>query len=327
MPISSGWRVRKIRAYITGICGFAGSWLAEELLRHGYSVRGAALPKESDKNLAGICRKIKIDRFDITDPAACKKALSAARPEYLFHLAAISSVGQSFSLAETTFRVNVIGTYNIFEAVRGKKWLKKLIFTSSSDVYGPVRPQDMPLNTDRLFNPVSPYAQSKAAAEYLGRIYVEQYHLPLVIVRSFNHTGPRQTPDFAVPAFCRKIVAAEKSRGKKRVTVGNLTAKRDISDVRDIVRGYRLLAEKGRAGEVYQLCSGRAYGIGELLNKLIGFTDITIKVIRDKELFRRADIPVLRGTFSKARKDVGWKPEIAIDKTLKDTLDFWRKEG
>jgi len=285
------------------------------------------LPKESDQNLAGICRKVKIDRFDITDPAACKKVLSDARPDYLFHLAAISSVGQSFALAETTFRVNVIGSYNIFEAVRGKGWLKKLVFTSSSDVYGPVRPQDMPLKTDRLFNPVSPYAQSKAAAEYLVRIYLEQYNLPIVVARSFNHTGPRQTLNFAIPSFCRKIVAAERSRGKKPVTVGNLMAKRDISDVRDIVRGYRLLSEKGKIGEVYQLCSGRAYGIGELLNKLIGFTDTTIKVVRDKELFRKTDIPILRGSLGKARKDIGWKPEIAIDKTLKDTLDFWRNQG
>jgi len=230
-------------------------------------------------------------------------------------------------MAEMTFRVNVIGSYNIFEAVRGRKWLKKLIFTSSSDVYGPVRPQTMPLKPDRLLNPVSPYAQSKAAAEYLVRIYTEQYDLPIVIVRSFNHAGPRQTPNFAIPAFCRKIVAAGKSCGKKSVTVGNLAAKRDISDVRDIVRGYRLLAEKGKSGEVYQLCSGRAFGIGDLLNRLISFSDISIKVVRDQKLFRKTDIPILRGSFSKARKDVGWKPEIAIDRTLKDTLDFWRNEG
>ncbi len=324
MPISSGWRGKKIKAYITGICGFAGSWLAEELVAHGYSVRGAALPDESDHNLRSISRKIKIDRFDITDPEACKAALVKARPEYLFHLAAISSVGQSFSIGDLTFRINVIGSHNVFEAVRGRSWIKKVVYVSSSDVYGPVKPQDMPLKPDRLFNPVSPYAQSKAAAEYMSRIYIEHYNLPLVIVRSFNHTGPRQNPNFAIPSFCRKIVTAERARGRKTVAVGNLMAKRDISDVRDIVRGYRMIAQKGKVGNVYQLCSGRAYGIGDLLKRLIASANTPIKVTRDKQLFRKSDIPILRGSYYGTRKDTGWKPEIAIDKTLKDTLDFWR---
>jgi GDP-4-dehydro-6-deoxy-D-mannose reductase len=233
-------------------------------------------------------------------------------------------VGRSFSQGELTFRINVIGTYNIFEAVRGRRWLKKALYTSSSDVYGPVRPGDMPLKPDRAFNPVSPYAQAKVASEYLARMYIEQYGLPLVISRSFNHTGPRQSPDFAIPAFCRKIVAAERSSGKKAVSVGNLSARRDISDVRDIVRGYRLLAENGKTGDIYQLCSGRAYRIGDLLNKLIGYTDISVKVRRDKGLYRKVEIPILRGSFHKAKKELGWKPGIRIDRTLIDTLDFWR---
>jgi GDP-4-dehydro-6-deoxy-D-mannose reductase len=326
-PISSAWREGRIKAYITGICGFAGSWLAEELLAHGYRVRGAALPGESDDNLAHISRRITVDRFDITDPDACKSILTGARPDYLFHLAAVSSVGQSFSIGELTFRVNVIGSYNIFEALRGKDRLKKILYTSSSDVYGPIKPKDMPLKPNRPFNPVSPYAQSKAAAEYLARIYIEQYEMPMVIARSFNHTGPRQNPDFAVPAFCRKIAAVEQSRSKEAITVGNLSARRDISDVRDIVRGYRLLAEKGSAGQVYHLCSGKAYRIGDLLKKLTGFTDTPIRKSRDPELYRKVEIPVLQGSYYKTRRDIGWKPEISIDRTLKDTLDYWRDKG
>ena len=294
------------------------------MLAHGYSVRGAALPDESDANLSSISRKIKIDRFDITDPEACKAALVKARPEYLFHLAAISSVGQSFSIGDLTFRVNVIGSHNIFEAVKGRSWIKKVIYISSSDVYGPVKPQDMPLRPDRLFNPVSPYAQSKAAAEYMSRIYLENYNLPLVIVRAFNHSGPRQTPNFAIPSFCRKIVEAERSRGRKPVLVGNLAARRDISDVRDIVRGYRMIAQGGKPGTVYHLCSGRDYEIGGLLKKLIALAKTPITVERDKKLYRKIEIPILRGSYSGTKKDTGWKPEIAIDRTLKDTLDFWR---
>jgi len=279
-----------------------------------------------DENLAGITKRVRIDRFDITDRAACRAALTKAKPKYLFHLAGIASVGQSFSMGELTFRVNVIGSYNIFEAARHCS-PEKIILVSSSDVYGPVRPKELPLKPDRPFNPVSPYAQSKAAAELMARIYIEQYRMPAVIVRPFNHTGPRQNPNFVIPAFCRKIVTAEKSLSKKSMAVGNLAARRDLSDVRDIVRGYRMLAEKGVPGDVYHLCSGKAFGIGALLNKLLAFSDISIDVKRDKKLFRKSDIAILKGSFHKTRKEIGWKPEIAIDTTLKDTLDFWRMKG
>jgi len=315
-----------IKAYITGVCGFAGSWLAEELLAHGYAVAGAALPEESDDNLAGVGKSVRVDRFDIADADACREALNRAKPDVLFHLAALSSVGQSFSQGESTFRVNVIGSYNVFQAARDSRRLTKLVFVSSADVYGPVRPAELPLKPDRLLNPVSPYAQSKAAAEYLARLYFDQYDLPLVIARSFNHSGPRQNPNFVIPALCQKIVEAELSDGRKTVTVGNLSARRDISDVRDIVRGYRLLAEKGTCGKTYHLCTGKAYRIGDLLNKLIALSDTPIKVARDKALFRKTDIPILRGSFLATRRDVGWKPDIAIAATLKDTLAYWREK-
>lgn len=314
--------MQKNKAYITGICGFAGSYLAEELLARGYTVRGAALPAESTINVDHLTRKIRIDRFDITDAAACKKYLTAARPEFIFHLAAIASVGQSFGLGDLTFRVNVTGTHNLFETIRDRKWLKKLVFVSSSDVYGPVKPGDLPLSPDQLFNPVSPYAQSKAAAEYLARIYIEQYGLPIVVARPFNHTGPRQNPNFVIPAFSRKIIESLRG-GRKAVAVGNITVRRDLSDVRDIVRGYRLLAEKGKIGGAYHLCSGKAYLIGDLLSKLLSFTDIPIKIKRDKKLYRKVDLPVLRGSYYRTRKEIGWKPEIGIATTLKDTFDFW----
>ncbi len=235
-------------------------------------------------------------------------------------------MGQSFSIGETTFRVNVFGTYNVLQAVLSRRRLKKVVFVSSSDVYGPVRDDDLPLKPDHPFNPVSPYAHSKAAAEYLTRIYVEQYGLPLVTARSFNHSGPRQSSHFVIPAFCRKIAEAEQSRKKRTITVGNLSARRDISDVRDIVRGYRLLAEKGTVGKTYHLCSGKAHGIGDLLNRLLDLTDTPIKVSRNPKLFRKTDIPVLLGSYRAACRDTGWKPEIDIAETLADTLQYWREQ-
>ncbi len=325
MPISSGWGGPPIKAYITGICGFAGSWLAEELIGRGYRVRGAALPGESDANVAHLGRAVTIDRFDITDADACRRHIVKARPDYLFHLAAFSSVGQSFARGDLTFRVNVFGTYHILEAVRERQWLKKMVLVSSSDVYGLVKPKDLPLKPNHPVNPVSPYAQTKVAAEYMAQTYADQYGVPIVTVRSFNHSGPRQNPDFVIPAFCRKIVEAERSKRKKTIATGNLSARRDISDVRDIVRGYRLLAEKGTVGKVYHLCRGRSYRIGELLNRLIEISDIHIKVRRDPALYRKTDIPVLQGSFYSTRKEIGWKPNIDIVTTLSDTLRYWRE--
>ncbi len=237
----------------------------------------------------------------------------------------MASVGKSFIEAEKTFKVNVIGTTNIFEAIKNKSWLKRLIFISSSDVYGLVKPNDLPLKPTQIPNPINPYAQSKVAGEYLSTIYFGQFGAPIIIVRAFNHTGPGQTPDFAIPAFSRKIAKAEISRKNGIITVGNLSARRDLSDVRDIVRGYRMIAEKGRSGEIYQLCSGRDYQIGVLLKKLIELSDKPIRIKKDKKLFRKIDLPVLRGSYHKVKKEIGWKPEIPLKMTLKDTLEYWRE--
>jgi len=282
------------------------------------------MPGESDANIAHLGKKIVVDRFDITDGDACRQVLTRARPDYLFHLAALSSVGLSFSMGDHTFRVNVFGTHNILEAVRRRR-LRKILIVSSSDVYGRVGKNDLPLKPTHHLNPVSPYAQSKAAAEYLALIYGEQYRLPVTIVRAFNHSGPRQNPDFVIPAFCKKIIEAERSLRKPTIGVGNLSARRDISDVRDIVRGYRLLAETGTVGKTYHLCSGKAYRIGDLLKRLIRRSDKLIKVSRDPRLFRRTDIPILRGSYHTARSDTGWRPEISITTTLEDTLQYWRE--
>lgn len=277
--------------------------------------------------MAHLGRRIRIDRFDITDREACRKHITAARPDYLFHLAAAASVGKSFSMAETTIRVNTLGSYHVFDAVRDKKWLKKLIFVSTSDVYGPVKAKNLPLRPESPIHPYSPYAQSKAAAELIAQVYISRYRLPIVIVRSFNHTGPRQAPDFVIPAFSQKIAAAERSRGKAVIKVGNLAARRDISDVRDIVRGYRMLAERGQIGAVYHLCSGKAFSIGRLLNKLLHLSDKVINVQQDKSLYRTIDIPVLRGSFEATQQEIGWEPEIELQTTLEDTLNFWRSRS
>lgn len=214
----------------------------------------------------------------------------------------------------------------MLDAIVGQSWLKRFLQVSSSDVYGLLKPRDLPVKPDRLPDPVSPYARSKVAAEYLVRTYYEQYHVPAVIVRAFNHTGPRQSADFVIPAFCKKIVRAERSRGQRRISVGNLEARRDISDVRDIVRGYRFLAEKGRSGQVYHLCSGRTHRIADLLKRLLAQSAVPIKVVKDKKIFRPTDLPILQGSNFSSRRDTGWRPEMPIEKTLADCLQFWREQ-
>ena len=200
-----------------------------------------------------------------------------------------------------------------------------MIFVSSSDVYGPVDAKDMPLKPDRRPNPVSPYAQSKLAAEFIVGIYHDQYHVPVTIVRAFNHAGPRQSDNFVIPSFCRKIVAAERSPGRKIIGVGNLTVRRDILDVRDVVRGYRMLAEKGVAGDIYHLCSGKAERIKDILKRLISYSNASITIKKDPSLYRKADIAILRGSYYRTSRIVGWKPKIALSQTLKDTLAYWRE--
>ncbi len=317
---------KTVKAYITGICGFAGSHLARELTDCGYRIRGAALPGESDRFISDISPKIAVDRFNILNPEDCRKALVKYHPDFVFHLAAIASVGLSFSIATETFNINVNGTKNILDAAKNKKWLKRLVFVSSSDIYGSVNPKNLPIKPNTPLNPISPYAQSKVAAEYLVQMYREEFNVPVSVARPFNHTGPGQNPNFVIPSFCRKIVAAEKSNGRKSVGVGNLNARRDISDVRDIVRGYRLIAEKGDDGEIYHLCSGKAFKVGDLLKKLTSFSDIMIRTQKDKNLFRKIDIPVLRGSYYTTRKQLGWKPDISIDQTLRDSLEYWRMQ-
>lgn len=316
--------MRRRTALITGIAGFAGSWLAEELLRNGYRVFGTIAPKESLAHLHSIEGKLSLSKLDILDTAACRKLVSSVKPDHLFHLAAIASVGRSFEMEQITFRVNFDGTLNLLEAARQHSRLKSFLFIGSADSYGTFQPPTKVLSEQQCFNPISPYGIAKAAAEYASRYYYRAHSLPVVIARSFNHSGPRQTDNFVIPSFAKQIAMIEARRQKPVLMVGDLSVKRDISDVRDIVRGYRLLAENGKSGEVYQLCSGKAVSIQRVLDMLISISHVDISVKVDKSRLRKADIPILRGSFAKAARHVNFACEIPLRTTLQDTLGFWR---
>jgi len=211
-------------------------------------------------------------------------------------------------------------------AAAAAEGLKKFVFVSSSETYGRFRPPGKTLTENHPLNPVSPYGISKAAAEFACHAYAKRFELPVVISRSFNHSGPRQSRDFVIPSFAGQIAAIEKGLAKPVIYVGNLSARRDLSDVRDIVRGYRLLAEKGQTSHVYQLCSGRAVSIQTVLNQLLRLSKRKIKVRTDKTRLRASDIPVLRGDNSLAVRKLGYQVRYSLKQTLLSTLDYWREK-
>jgi len=314
--------VTKPTALITGVTGFAGSYLAEDLLDHGFRVAGTVYNHEPTDNIDAIRNRIKLYPLDILDKTWCHRLLQRVKPDYVFHLAAIASVSESFRNETLTFEINFNGTVNLLAAAGGMKKLKKLLFVGSSDSYGLTGAKT--LTENQPFNPVSPYGISKAAAEYACRYYYRQHDVPVVVARAFNHSGPRQTDSYVIPSFARQIAAIEAGKQRPVIKVGDLSARRDLSDVRDVVSGYRRVALKGEPGEAYQLCSGRAVAISRVLDMLLAMTDRTITVKVDKKKMRKSDLPVLRGSRRKATQQLGFGIRYKLKDTLKDTLDYWR---
>jgi GDP-4-dehydro-6-deoxy-D-mannose reductase len=313
-------------AFITGIAGFAGSYLAEELLAHGYRVCGALYPGESTENLESVIDSVTLVQLDILDLERCLAAVSSFKPDYIFHLAAVASVGKALEMERSTYRVNLMGTLNVLQAALQAPKLKRMIFVSSADCYGIFQPTNKTLTEDQPLNPLSPYGISKAAAEAASRYYFRQYGLPVSVARSFNHSGPRQADNFVIPSFAKQIAAIEAGLQKPALLVGNLSVKRDLSDVRDIVQGYRLLAEKGKAGRVYHFCSGKTVSIQKVLDSLLRLSSKKIKVKIDKSRLRKSDIPILRGSNRRAVQELGFKTRYSLHTTLKDTLEYWRQK-
>jgi GDP-4-dehydro-6-deoxy-D-mannose reductase len=260
---------------------------------------------------------------DITDLASVQAAVAAARPEAVYHLAGWADVGGSWKHPHTVLRVNGEGTLNVLEACR-EAGVDRVLAVASADVYGVVSEDELPLDEHAPLRPTSPYAASKLAADALAQQAFLGHGLGVIRVRPFNHLGPGQSEQFVAPALAARIVRAERA-GDTAITVGNLSARRDFTDVRDIVRAYRLLMERGAPGEVYNVCSGRDLSIQYLADHLVSLATRPIELRPDPELMRPADLPVLRGDASKLRAATGWAPEIPIEQTLADLLDELRQ--
>jgi len=313
-------------ALITGISGFAGSFLARLLLRDGdYAVAGTYHSEKGLENIQDIKEQLQLHQVDLKNPEDTRKVIAATLPDRIFHLAALASPVQSFKDPTFTFSTNITGQINLLEAVREQKLdTTKVLIVSSAEVYGMVNAGDLPINEETGMRPVSPYAVSKITQDYLGLQYFLTYSQPIIRARPFNHIGPGQKTAYAVSAFAQQIAAIEKKQQPPVLRVGNLSARRDFTDVRDIVRAYTLILEKGTPGEVYNIGSGVSYPMSEILHKLIALSSVPITVETESERFMPVDIPDNRCDASKLKAQTGWSQEITIEQSLRDVLDYWR---
>ncbi|MGA3351578.1 MAG: GDP-mannose 4,6-dehydratase [Acidimicrobiales bacterium] len=293
-----------MRAYLTGGTGFVGAWL----LRHLAEVGDTAVAPGPE--------------VDVLDLDLLAGDLEAAAPEVVYHLAALTHVGRSWREPGETFRVNALGTLNLLEAAARCPTPPAVVLVSSAEVYGPATDAG-PLDEQSDLRPVTPYAASKVAAEFLGLQAFLGRGLRVVRARPFNHVGPGQSEDFVVSALAKRMIEAELGK-TATVRVGNLAVSRDFTDVRDVVRAYRLLATDGVAGEAYNICSGRAISIAELADQMAGLLSGEVRLVEDPALFRPIEVPVLLGDDSKLVAATGWHPEIALSSTLSDVLGYWR---
>jgi len=314
-----------MKALITGISGFAGSYLAEFLLNEGYEVFGTFYDKSTFSNLDDFIDKIILYQCDIRNYDSLKKIIKKIKPDELYHLAAISFVPTSLKDPKLSFDTNLYGTLNLYQVIIELKFNPKILFVGSADEYGVVNENDLPIKEECSLRPMNPYSISKASADFLSYSYFKNYDLNIIRVRPFNHIGPRQSPEFVCSSFAKQIVEIERGLKEPMIKVGNLEAKRDFTDVRDIVRAYWLAMQKGETGEVYNICSERTIQIKELLNNLLKLSSNKIEIMKDLKRMRPSDNPILLGDSTKFRKKSGWKPEIFLNKTFGNILDYWRK--
>jgi len=304
--------INRKRVLITGISGFVGPYLAKELLKHRYEVfgidRSGGLNKE---------KEIKVVKCDLLDKKNVFEVIKKIKPAFVFHLAGFSSVKDSWDKPELCRKINVEGTKNLLDALEKANLNSKVLIVTSAEVYG--KPKALPLKENIVLYPESPYAKSRVEQEKLLLKYKE---LDWIVSRSFNHTGPGQQPIFVIPEFAKQLAEIKLKKSKPEIFVGNLKARRDFSDVRDVVAAYRILLEKGKSHEIYNVCSGKSYTVKSLLSKMIKMSGKKVKISADKNKFRPVDVMDLKGDNKKFKK-LGYKFKYNIDKTLKDSLKWW----
>ena len=316
-----------MRVFITGITGLIGSHLAEQLVADGLEVVGFKRWRGVDANIRQLRDKLTIIEGDVEDAFSVARAVETCRPDRIFHLAAQSYPSESWAAPVTTLQTNVIGTVNVLEAARRFVPHARIHIAGSAASYGVVRPEDVPLREDRALWPVSPYGVSKAAQEMLGYQAFKSYDQQVFLTRSFIHIGPRQDSRPAAQTFARQIAEAERGQRAPVIAVGNLEAQRDLLDVEDAVRGMLAVVEHGKPGQSYNLCSGQAPRIQEVLDRYLALARIPLRIEIDPTRLRPADEPILLGDNTKLRTATGWQPLVSLDESLRRILAYWREKG
>ena len=306
---------------ILGAAGFVGSYLIRECQKNGWSVSATKLPHESF-SMEGV----PVYDCDLLAPGEIDGLLARLRPDGIFHLAAQSSVAVSWKKPDLTLDVNIKGCVHLLEALRGCDWRPRVLLVGSGEEYGHIRPGELPVSEETLPRPGNIYAATKAAQNMLGRIYADAYDLNVMMVRAFNHIGPDQAPLFVVPDFCRQAAQIEKGLTAPEIRVGNLSARRDFTDVRDVVRAYCEILMHGEKGETYNVGSGKAVSIESILKKILSLTKVPVKVTVDPEKLRPVDVPVIEADIGKLKGLTGWEPVIPIETTIEETLNYWREK-
>jgi len=316
-----------MRVLITGITGFVGSHLADYILKvyPEIEIFGLKHWRSQLGNIERIINQVELIEADLKDESSVIRVLERAKPHKIFHLAAHSYVPTSWKMPSEVIVNNVGGQVSLLEAVRRICPTAQIQIAGSSEEYGFVKSDEMPINENNPLRPMSTYGVSKVAQDLLGYQYYKSYGMWIVRTRAFNHTGPRRGKVFVCSEFAKQIIEIE--RGVKPIIkVGNLTAIRDFTDVRDIIRGYWLALEKGKPGEVYNIGSGRAITMQQVLDMLLDISGISIKIVIDSDKLRPSDVPSLLCDYSKFKKQTGWEPEIEFKQTLVDLLNYWRKQ-
>lgn len=310
-----------MRVFVTGATGFAGSFLMESLLAAGHKVWALVHYQTSHQELV-TTKSVTSVTGNLLDAAQVKTAVAQAQPDLIFHLAGQAYPARSWQEPANTVAVNTIGTINLLEAAvaYGRP---RVVVVTSAEMYGLVQAEDLPLTEATPPQPRHPYGVSKLAAGQLIPIYWQRYQLPAMEARPFNHIGPRQSKGFVVPDFASQLAAIKLGQQPPKLSVGNLEAQRDFTDVRDVVRAYLLLAESGQPGAAYLICSGRPVSIHHLLSTLIELTEVEVAIESDLARMRPSDVPCLYGSYAKLKQHTGWQPQISLRQSLADALADW----
>lgn len=316
-----------VKVLITGATGFVGSHLCEYLLRQGYEVHGTFIYQDEFDRFPGSLRQnVTLHKCDLTEIDQIRQVLKTERFDRVYNLAAISSVHKSWKGQDLVIRVNLYGWLNLIETLQEFCPEARILMISSGEVYGIVPEEQQPITEAQHLRPINPYADSKAAQEMFCYQYIHRYHAQIVIVRPFNHTGPRQVSSFVCPDFAKQITEIEQEKREPVMSVGNLEARRDFLDVRDVVRAYHLALEHCPVGSPVNVASGKAWSIQQVLDILLQFSQVPIEVRQDPERLRPSDVTLMLGDYSLLHKQTGWQPEIPFDETLLSVLEHWREQ-